>query len=513
MSSLARSQRQHGCAARLRDRLEEGNFWTAALEITSSVGSGAGAGASAGMSVGVGVGVGESNAGDVERFERALAHYLLEAGSGSGAGSAVFDFIEAALGGMRLGHGGTSSTSLSSPSSAIAAEGRGGRAGGNDAASGQSVPGESVSARSGAFAEAARLVAASCALLAELDLARCLALINRFLVGDGEGEGAAGAGAGAWGMTSEIIASTAHNPPLQLDILSSIVAHAQQCGRPLADTLSPQDVSAFLHLLARFSPHRLYPFLLAHPSAAVDGCLPLCLERGIVDAAALLLERQGDLHGALSALLLEWSAQTARARAGVEVLLREKSRCVGARVRVCMCVLMIERVVTGIRKTYLPITHHYTFHSASPVMDILSKQGNHPPELTHAFTRRYLTTSLSHVIPFDRLLNHPLGNARADAVRGLPSFPGLQHLTQCAIGLCCRAAAEGQEEGGASVSGSGSGSGGSGSSGTGGGVGMAGVARELWLRSLDHFLEEKRKFESFFLPFPLHPYIPKLLFF
>ncbi|RLN59997.1 hypothetical protein BBJ28_00001358 [Nothophytophthora sp. Chile5] len=59
----------------------------------------------------------------------------------------------------------------------------------------------------------------------------------------------------------------------------------------------------FVRLLCEFEPVGVFPFLESHDSYKVDACLRLCKEFGITDAEAYLLERTGDVTGALTLIL------------------------------------------------------------------------------------------------------------------------------------------------------------------------------------------------------------------
>lgn len=55
-----------------------------------------------------------------------------------------------------------------------------------------------------------------------------------------------------------------------------------------------------LQLLCQYEPKYVLHFLETCESYRVDHCLRLCQEHGIIDAAAFLLERVGDVGSALS---------------------------------------------------------------------------------------------------------------------------------------------------------------------------------------------------------------------
>ncbi|TDH68280.1 hypothetical protein CCR75_004472 [Bremia lactucae] len=59
----------------------------------------------------------------------------------------------------------------------------------------------------------------------------------------------------------------------------------------------------FVRLLCEFEPASVFPYLESHDSYKVDACLRLCKEFAITDAEAYLLERTGDVTGALTLIL------------------------------------------------------------------------------------------------------------------------------------------------------------------------------------------------------------------
>ena len=63
--------------------------------------------------------------------------------------------------------------------------------------------------------------------------------------------------------------------------------------------------SLYVRLLCRFQPASVLPFLQSHDAYDVDACLRHCIDHGARAAAAFLLERRGDIHGALKIYLEE----------------------------------------------------------------------------------------------------------------------------------------------------------------------------------------------------------------
>ncbi|RHY53026.1 hypothetical protein DYB30_005469, partial [Aphanomyces astaci] len=72
-------------------------------------------------------------------------------------------------------------------------------------------------------------------------------------------------------------------------------------GLRMADDAAVQE--RYIRLLCEFNPLQVFPYLAAHQAYRVDSCLKLCKEYNITDAEAYLLERTGDVTGALSLIL------------------------------------------------------------------------------------------------------------------------------------------------------------------------------------------------------------------
>ncbi|KAF0694568.1 Aste57867_14556 [Aphanomyces stellatus] len=65
----------------------------------------------------------------------------------------------------------------------------------------------------------------------------------------------------------------------------------------------PNVQERYIRLLCEFDPAKVFPYLANHQAYRVDSCLKLCKEFSITDAEAYLLERTGDVTGALSLIL------------------------------------------------------------------------------------------------------------------------------------------------------------------------------------------------------------------
>ena len=68
-------------------------------------------------------------------------------------------------------------------------------------------------------------------------------------------------------------------------------------------TFSPRMHEAYVKLLCQFDQHAVLPHLTSHHDYNIESVLRLCQERGIDDASAYLLERTGDVSGALELML------------------------------------------------------------------------------------------------------------------------------------------------------------------------------------------------------------------
>lgn len=84
----------------------------------------------------------------------------------------------------------------------------------------------------------------------------------------------------------------------EADVLKDLLERAKL---RIADDPAVQE--RFVRLLCEFEPAGVFPFLESHDSYKVDACLRLCKEFNITDAEAYLLERTGDVTGALTLIL------------------------------------------------------------------------------------------------------------------------------------------------------------------------------------------------------------------
>eukprot|EP00943_MAST-04B_sp_MAST-4B-sp1_P009275 g9275.t1 len=68
-------------------------------------------------------------------------------------------------------------------------------------------------------------------------------------------------------------------------------------------TLSPSLYQLYVELLCKFDPSSILSFLKETDGYALDNCLNICKENGVIDATAYLLERTGNIEDALKMLL------------------------------------------------------------------------------------------------------------------------------------------------------------------------------------------------------------------
>jgi hypothetical protein len=127
------------------------------------------------------------------------------------------------------------------------------------------------------------------------------------------------------GHIQDVINATKTNPAVQLDVLSSLIAHVEESegdSKTLSDTFSDSELQVYINLLIAFTPAQVFPFLSSHSFFKDEKCLAFCREKNIVDASALLLERLGDVSASLSLLLQEFSRSIQEAKRAIEAAIR-----------------------------------------------------------------------------------------------------------------------------------------------------------------------------------------------
>ncbi|KAL7682658.1 putative vacuolar protein sorting-associated protein 8, central [Plasmopara halstedii] len=92
--------------------------------------------------------------------------------------------------------------------------------------------------------------------------------------------------------------TTVSNASDEADVVKELLERSKL---RIADDPAVQE--RFVRLLCEFEPTGVFPYLESHDSYKVDACLRLCKEFSITDAEAYLLERTGDVTGALTLIL------------------------------------------------------------------------------------------------------------------------------------------------------------------------------------------------------------------
>ncbi|ETV92353.1 hypothetical protein H310_13253 [Aphanomyces invadans] len=96
----------------------------------------------------------------------------------------------------------------------------------------------------------------------------------------------------------QILGSGAEGTGEDVDMIKDLT---EKNGLRMADDAAVQE--RYIKLLCEFDPPQVFPYLANHQAYRVDSCLKLCKEYNITDAEAYLLERTGDVTGALSLIL------------------------------------------------------------------------------------------------------------------------------------------------------------------------------------------------------------------
>ncbi len=67
----------------------------------------------------------------------------------------------------------------------------------------------------------------------------------------------------------------------------------------ILSALSEHQQSQYIELLIQFEPQLVFTYLSTSDGYNLDKCLDLCQTHGILDATAYLLEKHGDIAGAM----------------------------------------------------------------------------------------------------------------------------------------------------------------------------------------------------------------------
>jgi len=96
----------------------------------------------------------------------------------------------------------------------------------------------------------------------------------------------------------------AGTPRQQFGLLSAMVTGPEEPDEGAAHfALDDSDLQLFVALMAQFDPGSVYKYLSTHSDYPLDECARICREHKITEAEAYLLERLGDISGALDLIL------------------------------------------------------------------------------------------------------------------------------------------------------------------------------------------------------------------
>mmetsp|Transcript_21775 Transcript_21775/g.44724 ORF Transcript_21775/g.44724 Transcript_21775/m.44724 type:complete len:1644 (+) Transcript_21775:148-5079(+) len=104
-----------------------------------------------------------------------------------------------------------------------------------------------------------------------------------------------------------VLTALSDTPRQQYGLLSAMVAATRDAdGESFGMTPFPldgNDLRLYVQLMARFEPSEVYKYLSTHSDYPLEECVKVCRESNIIDAEAYLLERTGDISGALDLIL------------------------------------------------------------------------------------------------------------------------------------------------------------------------------------------------------------------
>ena len=221
-----------------------------------------------------------------------------------------------------------------------------------------------------------------------------------------------------------------------------------------ADILDIQVLTVYVRLLAKYDPESLLSFMLEFKDCCpLDDCLSIAKEHAISDAISYMLEKAGDVPGALSTLLKDLSLKMKQARREVDSQLRSEAK-------------------------------DASLSSSSASKGGLGLLSQLVPRASVSITSSAISGALS---PGARASANMASKTNAiqltDAVLKLPGCRSVKHLIDCLCDLCER---QGQRERERQRE-------------TNGGVISGGVElshseqRDIWFQAFDHLLNERRK--------------------
>lgn len=110
------------------------------------------------------------------------------------------------------------------------------------------------------------------------------------------------------GRYKDLFASLNSYPAFQFEIINSMVDDViKNPAKSIAEVFQPEDIFQYIKLLVVNHPDMVYHFVSTNDHFPLDDCIRLCRDNGILDAAAVLTEKTGNIDAALEMLLIELS--------------------------------------------------------------------------------------------------------------------------------------------------------------------------------------------------------------
>jgi len=101
---------------------------------------------------------------------------------------------------------------------------------------------------------------------------------------------------------SQVYVELQSAPHLQFAFMNAVATTERSDGSPPV-AFTPDENHLFVKLMCELSPEKVYKYLTSHDNYNLEQCLKACSEHNVTDAQAYLLEKQGDVGGALELVL------------------------------------------------------------------------------------------------------------------------------------------------------------------------------------------------------------------
>jgi hypothetical protein len=126
---------------------------------------------------------------------------------------------------------------------------------------------------------------------------------------------------------TDVLQHTELHPATQFDILHYMVKTVQAGDtNAIPSHFTTDNIATYVKLLVTYRPVDAYVFLSGCSHYSLDECLALCRPvKEAYDATALLMERTGDVAGALQLLFTSLAINITSAKEGIETTLAEES--------------------------------------------------------------------------------------------------------------------------------------------------------------------------------------------